>query len=83
MVRTWLRSIALCALCCAVQFGFLCSVFWALSWFASPEVTAWLSLALFLFCIASFQESIRVGRPLGLFWVAALLERPVKLKRRG
>jgi hypothetical protein len=79
---TWFRAILLCALCFAVQIGVLYGVFWSVAWFAPPEVTAWITLGLFAICIASFQWSVDTGKPVGLFWIVAQLERPLRVKPR-
>jgi hypothetical protein len=79
---TWMRALVLCALCFAIQIAFLYVAYWGVAWFAPPEVAAWVTLGLFAVCIASFQWSVDTGKPVGLFWIAAQLERPLRPKPR-
>lgn len=79
---TWVRALLLCALCFAIQIAILYIAFFSVAGWAPPDVAIWVTFGLFAICVGSFQWSVNTGRPIGLFWIAARLERPLRPKPR-
>ena len=81
-----LRALAMCALCFAVQaalFGLVYVVIWPLRWLVPPEALIWIFISLPAVVLCSFQWSVDTGKPVGLFWIAAQVERPLRPKLRS
>jgi hypothetical protein len=81
-ISNTVRSLLATALFCVIEIGVLYGIIWSLSWFEQSEFTLWLALTLFAIGNGSVGFSAMMGKPIGLFWLAAQLERPVELKER-
>lgn len=83
MLRSFARASFVATLLVAINFGTLYATFWLTApielVFGSEDAHAWSAFILAMAGIGSTNFSVESGKPIGLFWVAALLERATRL----
>ncbi len=83
LLRIFARASFVATLLLAINFGTLYAAFWLTAplelVFNSEDAHKWATIVLWFAGVASTNFSVESGKPLGLFWVAALLERATRL----